>query len=189
MTIDTTAQKTSFSNVISAVVFAAVHLMCLFIFVTGVSWVAVAVCMALYFIRMFAITGGYHRYFSHRSYKTGRIFQFVIAFVGASAAQKGRFIICTANDTSKIDPTFKRPGRMDEFIYFTKCDALMIHQLMDLFYDGTVDEKRVRSKEELERFGPAEFQLSPSELNKICFNNILSREDAENRVLEKMQII
>jgi hypothetical protein len=78
---------------------------------------------------------------------------------------------------------------MDEFIYFTKCDALMIHQLMDLFYDGTVDEKRVRSKEELERFRPAEFQLSPSELNKICFNNILSREDAENRVLEKMQII
>jgi hypothetical protein len=56
MTIDTTAPKTSFSNVISAVVFAAVHLMCLFIFVTGVSWVAVSVCMALYFIRMFAIT-------------------------------------------------------------------------------------------------------------------------------------
>ena len=89
MTIDTTAQKTSISNVISAVVFATVHLMCLFIFVTGVSWVAVAVCMALYFIRMFAITGGYHRYFSHRSYKTGRVFQFVMAFVGASAAQKG----------------------------------------------------------------------------------------------------
>jgi stearoyl-CoA desaturase (delta-9 desaturase) len=89
MTIDITAPKTSFSNVISAVVFAAVHLMCLFIFVTGVSWVAVSVCMALYFIRMFAITGGYHRYFSHRSYKTGRVFQFVMGFVGASAAQKG----------------------------------------------------------------------------------------------------
>jgi hypothetical protein len=37
---------------------------------------------------------------------------------------------------------------------------------------------------ELERFRSAEFQLSPSELNKICFNNISSREDAERRVLE-----
>jgi hypothetical protein len=72
---------------------------------------------------------------------------------------------------------------MDEFIYFTKCDALMIHQLMDLFYDGIVDEGRVHPKE-LERFRSAEFQLSPSELNKICFNNISSREDAERRVLE-----
>ena len=108
----------------------------------------------------------------------------ILSIMDGIIEAKGRFIICTANDTSKIDPTFKRPGRMDEFIYFTKCDATMIYQLMDLFYEGTVDEKRVRSKEELERFQGAEFQLSPSELNKICFNNILSREDAEKRVLE-----
>ena len=74
MTNDITGNTRSISNVISAVVFAAVHLMCLFIFVTGVSWVAVSVCMALYFIRMFAITGGYHRYFSHRSYKRAECF-------------------------------------------------------------------------------------------------------------------
>jgi hypothetical protein len=109
----------------------------------------------------------------------------ILSIMDGIIEAKGRFIICTANDTSKIDPTFKRPGRMDEFIHFTKCDALMIHQLMELFYDGVVDETRVRSKEELERFKSAEFKLSPSELNKICFNNILSREDAENRVLEE----
>jgi hypothetical protein len=109
----------------------------------------------------------------------------ILSIMDGIIEAKGRFIICTANDTSKIDPTFKRPGRMDEFIHFTKCDALMIHQLMDLFYDGTVDEKRVRSKEELERFQGVEFKLSPSELNKICFNNILSREDGEKRVLEE----
>jgi hypothetical protein len=111
----------------------------------------------------------------------------ILSIMDGIIEAKGRFIICTANDTSKIDPTFKRPGRMDEFIYFTKCDALMIHQLMDLFYDGIVDEKRVHSKEELERFQGAECQLSPSELNKICFNNILSREDAEKRVLEELK--
>lgn len=115
----------------------------------------------------------------------------ILSIMDGIIEAKGRFIICTANDTSKIDPTFKRPGRMDEFIYFTKCDALMIHQLMDLFYDGSVDEKRARSEEELERFRSVELKLSPSELNKICFNNILSREDAEKRVfntLNEMQL-
>jgi hypothetical protein len=111
----------------------------------------------------------------------------ILSIMDGIIEAKGRFIICTANDTSKIDPTFKRPGRMDEFIHFTKCDALMIHQLMDLFYDGVVDENRVRSKEELERFRGVEFKLSPSELNKICFNNISSREAGEKRVLEELE--
>ena len=111
----------------------------------------------------------------------------ILSIMDGIIEAKGRFIICTANDTSKIDPTFKRPGRMDEFIHFTKCDALMIHQLMDLFYDGVVDENRARSKEELERFRGVEFKLSPSELNKICFNNISSREAGEKRVLEEFE--
>ena len=113
----------------------------------------------------------------------------ILSIMDGIIEAKGRFIICTANDTSKIDPTFKRPGRMDEFIHFTKCDALMIHQLMDLFYDGTVDEKRTYSKEELVRFQGTEFKLSPSELNKICFNNVSSREDAEKQVLESNDLI
>ena len=113
----------------------------------------------------------------------------ILSIMDGIIEAKGRFIICTANDTSKIDPTFKRPGRMDEFIHFTKCDALMIHQLMDLFYDGTVDEKRTYSKEELGRFQGTEFKLSPSELNKICFNNVSSREDAEKQVLESNGLI
>jgi stearoyl-CoA desaturase (delta-9 desaturase) len=50
---------------------------------------AAAVSVALYVIRMFAITAGYHRYFSHRSYKTSRPFQFVLAWTGGMSAQKG----------------------------------------------------------------------------------------------------
>jgi stearoyl-CoA desaturase (delta-9 desaturase) len=38
---------------------------------------------------MFAITGGYHRYFSHRTYKTSRAFQFFMACLAQSSAQKG----------------------------------------------------------------------------------------------------
>jgi len=38
---------------------------------------------------MFFVTAGYHRYFSHRAFKTSRVFQFVIAFMAMSSAQKG----------------------------------------------------------------------------------------------------
>src|ERR1700759_3609098 len=69
--------------------FLGVHLACLAAFWTGVSWQALALCLGMYVIRMFGITGCYHRYFSHRSYKTSRWFQFVLAWIGCSAMQKG----------------------------------------------------------------------------------------------------
>ncbi len=55
----------------------------------GVTPGLVALCFGTYFMRMFFITGGYHRYFAHRSYKTSRAFQFVLAFMGTTSAQKG----------------------------------------------------------------------------------------------------
>jgi stearoyl-CoA desaturase (delta-9 desaturase) len=56
---------------------------------TGTDRWDVALFLITFWVRMFAITGGYHRYFSHRAYKTGRVFQFVLAFVGGTATQKG----------------------------------------------------------------------------------------------------
>src|SRR5499427_6595901 len=69
--------------------FLGVHVASLAAFWTGVSWKAVLACFALYLIRMFGITAGYHRYFSHRSYRTSRWFQFVLSWIGCSAMQKG----------------------------------------------------------------------------------------------------
>src|SRR5258708_35576210 len=69
--------------------FILMHAACLFAFVVGVSPVAILVCVALYFIRMFAITGFYHRYFSHKSFKTSRVGQFLFGVLGASAVQHG----------------------------------------------------------------------------------------------------
>jgi stearoyl-CoA desaturase (delta-9 desaturase) len=66
-----------------------IHASCLLALVTGVSALDVAMCAGLFWLRMFGITGGYHRYFSHRSYKTSRAFQFVLALLGAMAVQKG----------------------------------------------------------------------------------------------------
>lgn len=69
--------------------FVAVHLGCLGVFFVGVSKVAAITAFVLYFIRMFAITGFYHRYFSHKTFKTSRFMQWVFAVLGASATQKG----------------------------------------------------------------------------------------------------
>ena len=53
------------------------------------TWTAVGLCAGLYVVRMFGLTAGYHRYFAHRAYKTSRWFQFVLAWLGCSAMQKG----------------------------------------------------------------------------------------------------
>ncbi|MBA3542514.1 MAG: acyl-CoA desaturase [Deltaproteobacteria bacterium] len=42
-----------------------------------------------YMVRMFVITAGFHRYFSHRAFKTSRVFQFLLALVAMSTAQQG----------------------------------------------------------------------------------------------------
>src|SRR4051812_7092467 len=68
--------------------FILVHLACFAAFWTGVTWEAVAIGIALYWLRMFAIGAGYHRYFSHRSYSTSRAFQFVLACLAQTTAQK-----------------------------------------------------------------------------------------------------
>jgi stearoyl-CoA desaturase (delta-9 desaturase) len=53
------------------------------------AWKWVALAVAMYFLRMFFVTAAYHRYFSHRTYKTSRPFQFLLALMGGTCAQKG----------------------------------------------------------------------------------------------------
>jgi stearoyl-CoA desaturase (delta-9 desaturase) len=55
----------------------------------GATWRLALLALALYLVRMFAVTAAYHRYFSHRSYKTSRLFQLALAFLGTTATQKG----------------------------------------------------------------------------------------------------
>ena len=72
----------------SVIPFLLVHLTCFAAIWTGVTWEAVTLCVTLYWLRIFAIGAGYHRYFSHRAYSTGRVFQFVLALLAQSTAQK-----------------------------------------------------------------------------------------------------
>lgn len=72
----------------SAIPFVLVHLACFAAIWTGVTWQAVAIGVTLYWLRIFAIGAGYHRYFSHRAYSTSRAFQFILAVLATSTAQK-----------------------------------------------------------------------------------------------------
>jgi stearoyl-CoA desaturase (delta-9 desaturase) len=69
--------------------FAIVHLMPLCALWTGATTFDWILCGILYVARMFFVTAGYHRYFSHRSYKTSRLFQYFLAFMAETSAQKG----------------------------------------------------------------------------------------------------
>jgi stearoyl-CoA desaturase (delta-9 desaturase) len=69
--------------------FLLLHASCLLVVVVGWSWIAVAVAVCVYFARVFGLTAFYHRYFSHRAFKTGRVVQFLGALLGNSAGQRG----------------------------------------------------------------------------------------------------
>jgi stearoyl-CoA desaturase (Delta-9 desaturase) len=69
--------------------FIIVHLAALGVFALGFSWLGVFLCIGSYYLRMFALTAGYHRYFSHRSFQLNRFWQFLLALLGQTAAQKG----------------------------------------------------------------------------------------------------
>lgn len=70
--------------------FYAVHVIAVVgVALVGFSWKGLALAVALYYVRMFGVTGGYHRYFSHRTYRTSRAFQLFLAVLAQSSVQKG----------------------------------------------------------------------------------------------------
>ncbi|MGH8531003.1 MAG: acyl-CoA desaturase [Nevskiales bacterium] len=85
-----TAEKALSDDILypTAFPFILFHLAALAVIWTGFTTTSVILCIALYWLRVFGITMGYHRYFSHRSFKTGRVFQFFLAFWGTAAMQR-----------------------------------------------------------------------------------------------------
>jgi stearoyl-CoA desaturase (delta-9 desaturase) len=55
----------------------------------GWSWSGAALALALYLVRMFGVTAGFHRYFAHRSFRTSRAFQLVLAVLATSSIENG----------------------------------------------------------------------------------------------------
>lgn len=74
---------------INLALFLGLHLTMLLAIFTGVSAWSLALFAIFYVVRMFGVTGGYHRYFAHRTYKMGRVMQFIMAWLAMTNAQKG----------------------------------------------------------------------------------------------------
>ncbi len=74
---------------LSNVLFVALHVSALTVFVVPCSWRLIALAVGGYVVRMWAVPAGYHRYFAHRTYKTSRAFQLVLAILGATTMQNG----------------------------------------------------------------------------------------------------
>jgi stearoyl-CoA desaturase (delta-9 desaturase) len=58
-------------------------------FLAPVTGPLLALVAASYLVRMFGVTAGLHRYFSHRSYRTIRPFQLLLALLATTTVQKG----------------------------------------------------------------------------------------------------
>ena len=69
--------------------FIFMHTVALYTLLFHFEWKWVGLAVASYYLRMFALSAGFHRYFSHRSFKTSRPFAFLLAFLGESTLQKG----------------------------------------------------------------------------------------------------
>ncbi len=81
---------TEWIDIVRSVPFILLHIAAVVApFFVPITWTSAGLFLVFYFGRMFGITGAYHRYFAHRSYKTSRLFQFMLALVGCSALQKG----------------------------------------------------------------------------------------------------
>ncbi len=77
-------------NWLGSIPFFLIHVLAVAgVLALGWSWSGLALALGLYFVRMFGVTAGYHRYFSHRSFKTSRAGQLVLAVLAMSSVQKG----------------------------------------------------------------------------------------------------
>ena len=76
-------------QILSCIPFAIIHIAALSVLWIHFRWSYLITCVAVFLVRMFFVTAGYHRYFSHRSFKTSRWFQFVIAVMATTSTQKG----------------------------------------------------------------------------------------------------
>ena len=88
MGLDVRGQSDSIFSPYS-VAFVLIHIGCLLVFWTGHSLRALVLGLALYWLRIFAIGAGYHRYFAHRTFRTSRAFQFALALLALTSAQRG----------------------------------------------------------------------------------------------------
>jgi stearoyl-CoA desaturase (Delta-9 desaturase) len=121
--------------------FFLVHLIAVAgVWALGFSWKGLLLALVLYYVRMFGVTAGYHRYFAHRSFRTSRAMQLVFAVLAMTSAQKG--VIWWASHHRFHHKRSDLPGD----VHSAKLDGLWwshVGWIVAAKHEGT-DESRVR---------------------------------------------
>jgi stearoyl-CoA desaturase (delta-9 desaturase) len=135
------------------VVFWGVHLAAVWgVVALGWSWTGLALAVALYAPRMFIITAVNHRYFSHRSFRTSRVFQFVLALLAVGTAEKG--VIWWASHHRRHHRFSDRPGDAHtprEGFWWSHMGWMLSHELEWTDHAGVKDLTRYPELRALER--------------------------------------
>ena len=107
---------------------------------TGVSRAAVVFGIVAFFARMFFITGGYHRYFAHRTYKMARVPQAIMAFGGTTAAQKGPlWWAANHRDHHRYADTEKDPHSPQQGVWWSHIGWILSGKFNERQYDKIPD--------------------------------------------------
>lgn len=138
---------------LSSLPFVLLMLSPLLLFTTYFSWEGVAVCLGSWLLRQWAVTGVYHRYFSHKSYKVGRVTQFLLGLLGTTTAQKGPLWWAAHHrhhhgfsDTEKDLHSPKRGFLESHWIWFLN------HETTDVDYKKIVDFAKFPELRLLDRY-------------------------------------
>ncbi len=133
------------SRLLGAPAFIGVHLALIGVIWTGVSGVDLALCFSLWAIRMFGVTAGYHRYFSHRTFQTSRLGQLLLAILAQTSSQRGVLWWAAHHRVhhrwSDTERDVHSPGRRG-----------LYHAHVGWLFNGEHDETRVSKVRDLARF-------------------------------------
>jgi stearoyl-CoA desaturase (Delta-9 desaturase) len=136
------------------VAFWGVHLGAIIgVAILGWSWTGVLLALALYAPRMFFVTAGNHRYFSHRSYRTSRVFQFLLALGGVATGQKG--VLWWAAHHRRHHRFSDRPGDAHsprDGFWWSHMGWILSRELEDVDLAGVKDLTRYPELRLLEKF-------------------------------------
>jgi stearoyl-CoA desaturase (Delta-9 desaturase) len=151
---------------LSAVPFFLVHLLPFAAFFTGVTLKAVVLAIVLYIVRMFLVTGVYHRYFSHRSYRLSRPAQFVLGFAATTAVQKGPLWWSACHrDHHRFSDTDRDPHSPKDGFLWSHVGWILSYRYKETKFENVGDLARFPELRLLDRFDV----VGPIVLGTACF--------------------
>lgn len=114
------------------------------------SWGWLGLAVLVWYLQMVGVLVGYHRYFAHRSFETGRVMRSVFAFLGCLSGQKGPIFWASHHrfhhNHCEEDDDVHSPFKYGELKGWNKVRGFIWSHAMNLVENGPmpVDSRWVR---------------------------------------------